>query len=256
MLPYSKYWTLLMFLCHGGLSVMAQEHCRRAGEPTAHLTAVLSSDVLLPCTFVPGLLQEARSSDLAVVWMQGPLSSFVEIKWAGEVSFWDTRKGRVKVFKDRSHEGNFSIVIQKVQESDLGLYSCELFDGVNCSMALQEVQLSLQNDTSGALWLHIMSNSWYYIAAGGSVIIFLIVGCSFSLRHRWKQSRSANYGTGWMLNTTYGNTSYHRDQLPQEIQLSQRSSEESSKKGNEQESSSPIYANSFLFPVRQQCQQC
>ncbi|KAL6463863.1 hypothetical protein MHYP_G00282540 [Metynnis hypsauchen] len=112
-----------------------------------NVTTDLESDVLLPCNFKATLLGSNKTADIAAVWSQTtiPADNLVEIKLQGEVSFWNNRDKRIKTFPKLSESGNFSILLRNVQQSDLGLYRCELHEGINCMIAYQEVQL--ENDT-------------------------------------------------------------------------------------------------------------
>ena len=109
----------------------------------SNVTTELQSDVLLPCIFKATLLGSNKTADIAAVWSQTtiPADNLVEIRLQGEVMFWNNRGGRIKTFPKLSESGNFSILLRNVQQSDLGLYRCELFNGTNCMIAYQEVQL-------------------------------------------------------------------------------------------------------------------
>ncbi|KAF7688608.1 hypothetical protein HF521_013415 [Silurus meridionalis] len=132
------YWCWLVFgngenLCHSELLIHS------------NITAELQSDVLLPCNFHPTLLGSDKTADIAVVWTQRNTTthSLLEISLQGDVRFWDYKGGRIKTFPKLSESGNFSILLQKVQLYDLSLYHCELFNGFNCTVAYQEIQLGL-----------------------------------------------------------------------------------------------------------------
>lgn len=66
----------------------------------------------------------------------------VEIKVNDHASFWNNRRNRIKAFHAAAASGNFSILIRDVQLSDLGLYRCELFRDVNCSLGYKEIEIS------------------------------------------------------------------------------------------------------------------
>ena len=108
-----------------------------------NVTTELQSDVLLPCIFEPTLLGSDRTADVAAVWSQMNITvdNLVEIKLQGGEMFWSNRGGRIKAFPKLSESGNFSILLRNVQRSDLGLYRCELYEGIDCSIAYQEVHL-------------------------------------------------------------------------------------------------------------------
>ncbi|XP_035288509.1 uncharacterized protein si:dkey-65b12.12 [Anguilla anguilla] len=242
-----KYWSFWTFLCCGLIPVMGQSHCQRPCEPVRLGLAVpLDADVLLPCSFQPGLLQEAQSSGLAVLWRQGQFNYLVELKLPEEALFWDSRKGRVEVFKHLFHEGNFSILMRSVQESDLGLYHCELFEGINCSIGCQEVELSLRK--AGNTWPGVMVDYWYCVAGGG-VFLLLLLGCACCVWCRCVKMQQPSHSSGrstieYIDNDLYSNVNYYQGQLPQEIEGCHSSSSSNRKQdeGNGQEVPSSIYA--------------
>ncbi|KAL6463866.1 hypothetical protein MHYP_G00282570 [Metynnis hypsauchen] len=109
-----------------------------------NVTTDLQSDVLLPCNFEATLLGSKKTADIEAVWSHStPAENLVEIKLQGEVSFWNNRDKRIKTFPKLLESGNFSILLRNVQQSDLGFYRCKLHEGINCSIAYQEVQLGL-----------------------------------------------------------------------------------------------------------------
>ncbi|MCJ8748541.1 hypothetical protein PDJAM_G00165950 [Pangasius djambal] len=144
-----KNWILWLSICH--ISYMSAENlCTSELLISINISAELQSDVLLPCNFNPTLLGSDKTADIAVVWSQRNTTTYnlVEITLQGEVKFWDYKGGRIKSFPKLSESGNFSILLQKVQPYDLSLYHCELFNGTNCRIAYQELQLQLQLNAS------------------------------------------------------------------------------------------------------------
>ncbi|XP_061104276.1 uncharacterized protein si:dkey-65b12.12 isoform X2 [Conger conger] len=149
---------------------------------------------------------------LAAVWTHGQ-TNLVELNTSGQVQFWNHKEHRVNIIKS-PQKGNFSIFIKLVQESDQGLYCCELFDGQNGSMGCEEVQLSLQKAPPGDTWMGLVVNYWYYTAAGGAVFILLILGCACCVWHRCvkvQRTRSGNSTIDWVNNDFYGKISYNQD---------------------------------------------
>ncbi|KAI5615607.1 hypothetical protein C0J50_0288 [Silurus asotus] len=130
------YWCCLVF-GHG------ENLCSSELLIHSNITAALQSDVLLTCNFHPTLLGSDKTADIAVVWTQRNTTTHIllEISLLGDVRSWDHKGGRIKTFPKLSESGNFSILLQKVQLYDLSLYHCELFNGFNCSIAFQEIQL-------------------------------------------------------------------------------------------------------------------
>ncbi|KAF7688607.1 uncharacterized protein LOC124379535 [Silurus meridionalis] len=149
----------------------------------SNITAELQSDVLLPCNLHPTLLGSDKTADIAVVWTQRNTTthSLLEISLQGDVRFWDHKGGRIKTFPKLSESGNFSILLQKVQLYDLSLYRCELFNGFNCSLAYQEIQLDLAAGLHQAIII--------IGASTGAVLLFLFTACVFYLRKKPKQKK-------------------------------------------------------------------
>ncbi|XP_047007805.1 uncharacterized protein LOC108260330 [Ictalurus punctatus] len=133
---------------------------------SSNISTELQSDVLLPCNFNTTLLGSDKTADIAVVWTQRntTIHNLMEITLQGNEMFWDTKRGRIKTFANLSESGNFSILLQKVQPYDLGLYLCELFNGPACRIAYQELQLGLTT----------VSQPQKSIIAGASVVPVLL----------------------------------------------------------------------------------
>ncbi|KAL7834997.1 hypothetical protein SRHO_G00292440 [Serrasalmus rhombeus] len=146
--------------------------CQMQYVGRSSVTTDLQSDVLLPCIFEATLLGSNQTADIAAVWSQTtiPADNLVEISLQSGVMFWNNRDKRIKTFTKLSESGNFSILLRNVQQSDLGLYRCELHEGINCSIAYQEVQLGLA----------AVSEYQKYVIAGGSggaVVLLLSTAC-------------------------------------------------------------------------------
>ncbi|KAL7838096.1 hypothetical protein AOLI_G00265000, partial [Acnodon oligacanthus] len=125
--------------------VTGSRGCQMQYVGKSSVTTDLQSDVLLPCNFKSTLLGSNQTADMAAVWRQTttPADNLVEISLQGKVRFWNNRDRRIKTFPKLSESGNFSILLRNVQQSDLGLYRCDLHEGINCMIAYQEVQLGL-----------------------------------------------------------------------------------------------------------------
>ncbi|XP_017570336.2 uncharacterized protein LOC108437635 [Pygocentrus nattereri] len=137
-----------------------------------NLTTDLQSDVLLPCNFEAILLRSNQTSDIVAVWSHRtiPAHNLVEFRPQGVIVFWKNRGGRIKTFTKLSESGNFSILLRNVQQSDLGLYRCELHEGINCSIVYQEVQL-------GVAAVSEYQESIIAEASGGAVLVLLLTAC-------------------------------------------------------------------------------
>ncbi|XP_020358799.1 uncharacterized protein LOC109905689 isoform X2 [Oncorhynchus kisutch] len=108
------------------------KHCHDSCN-TSTLQAPLGSAVLLSCSFGSTSLGISPGHGW-VVWNQGSGSgaSLVNITSSGKVDFLDPRQGRVKAFPNQGGLGNFSILIDALQASDLGSYCCELQSHDQC----------------------------------------------------------------------------------------------------------------------------
>ncbi|KAI4891802.1 hypothetical protein NFI96_014804, partial [Prochilodus magdalenae] len=126
------------------ISVAAESKCRSELISSIYVTTELQSDVLLPCIFEPTLLGSDMTADVAAVWSRrdGTVDNLLEIKLQGVVMFWNIKSVQVKTFPKLSESGNFSILLRNVQRSDLGLYRCELYEGLTCLIAYRELHLS------------------------------------------------------------------------------------------------------------------
>nr|XP_029529790.1 uncharacterized protein LOC115137613 isoform X1 [Oncorhynchus nerka] len=121
-----------MVLCFTSFASMGNKHCHDSCN-TSTLQAPLGSAVLLSCSFGSTSLGISPGHGW-VVWNQGSGSgaSLVNITSSGKVDFLDPRQGRVKAFPNQGGLGNFSILIDALQASDLGSYCCELQSHDQC----------------------------------------------------------------------------------------------------------------------------
>ncbi|XP_036415671.1 uncharacterized protein LOC118799745 isoform X2 [Colossoma macropomum] len=151
--------------------VLSSTNGLKCGE-TCNSTTVsvtLGSSASLPC-----LLQKTNQTDEAT-WSQN--SSLLSIRPEGNVTFEDPRGGRVVVFPYLFNRGNFSILIHKLQASDVGTYCCRL------SQECHRVQLS-QRDVQGGGKATGWTLQWYYIVAGIGGVILLMIACSLAFEFR------------------------------------------------------------------------
>ncbi|KAM7413482.1 hypothetical protein PAMA_020732 [Pampus argenteus] len=126
------YTLALCFMCVSSNDESFYDHCE-----TQTVSARLGSSVLLPCNF-------RKSSPDWVSWIQTPEMHLVNLTSEGRIKFLDPRHGRAKAFPNQGSEGNYSICIDELQSSDLGIYRCE--QGHNC------LQVAVQLlDNKGAL---------------------------------------------------------------------------------------------------------
>ncbi|XP_053533056.1 uncharacterized protein LOC124626465 [Ictalurus punctatus] len=175
---FRALWILLILPTFSGESL-----CKSELLLSSNISTELQSDVLLPCNFNPTLLGSDKTADIAVVWSQRntTIHNLVEITLQGNVMFWDTKGGRIKTFAKLSESGNFSILLQKVQPYDLGLYLCELFNGTGCRIAYQELQLdSIQQSQENyqLMWSTVGALS------GGIVLLAVFTTCLLHAKRR------------------------------------------------------------------------
>ncbi|XP_055055962.2 uncharacterized protein [Misgurnus anguillicaudatus] len=203
------FWILLLILYvtfKHGLNA-----CQTELIANTSLTAELQSDVRLPCSFKSDLLQSNRT-DTGVEWRQltPAVVDIVEISLEGEAKFWNSKRGRIKTFpKLESGLPQFSILIRNVQQSDLGLYHCNLFREIGCLLAYKQIELRpavvLVDSENTLTWLIPVA------ATGGGVVLLMLLIITFKCFKR-KQNISGG--------PVYENTSRtNRIKTPNEINL-------------------------------------
>ncbi|XP_066505952.1 uncharacterized protein si:dkey-65b12.12 isoform X2 [Hoplias malabaricus] len=143
-----------------------------------NITTELQSDVLLPCIFSADLIRSDTTADIAAVWSQRTVTvdNIVEISLQGEARFWKNYSRRFKALSKLSVSGDFSILLLNVSRSDEGLYQCDLFNGTNCRIAYQEVQLSLSLSPAHQKYIIIA-----VAGASGGILFLLFTACFFYL---------------------------------------------------------------------------
>ncbi|XP_034156334.2 uncharacterized protein LOC113531044 isoform X2 [Pangasianodon hypophthalmus] len=174
---FQAVWILLILP-----SFSAENLCKRELLISSNISAELQSDVLLPCNFNPALLGSDKTADIAVVWSQRntTIHNLVEITLQGVAKFWNYKGGRIKTFPKLSESGNFSILLQKVQPYDLSLYRCELFNGSNCRIAYQELQLQLSHENyQSSLLLWSITG-----ALAGGIVLAVFTTCLLHAKRR------------------------------------------------------------------------
>ncbi|XP_029963665.1 uncharacterized protein LOC115400132 isoform X2 [Salarias fasciatus] len=119
--------------------------------------ALLGSPTLLPCRFSPG-------SNNTVTWTHVEHMDVVRLSLNGNIHFTDHRYGRVKAFPNQASEGNFSIRIDDLTESDLGLYHCRQDD------VCHQVELFIDSSQSELMKLLI------WVGAAVGLLILLSAG--------------------------------------------------------------------------------
>ncbi|XP_016416674.1 uncharacterized protein LOC107746858 [Sinocyclocheilus rhinocerous] len=174
-LCFSAVWILCCCCClvYG----RGQDVCNEGKHVTRiNLATELQSEILLPCLFEPALTGSNPTMNLGAVWTQinETINYIVEIEVNCAESFWNNRRNRIKAFSAAAASGNFSILIRDVQLSDLGLYRCELFRDVNCSLGYKEIEISL-----AAVEFSLLNNWQLVVAGGGFLLLCLITVCVY-----------------------------------------------------------------------------
>ena len=85
------------------------------------LSAALGSSVLLPCNFV-------TSRNNWVSWTHTSEENLVNLTSQGHIKFLLPKGGRLKAFPNQGSEGNYSIRIDELKDTDLGCYFCRQED--------------------------------------------------------------------------------------------------------------------------------
>ncbi|XP_017570333.1 uncharacterized protein LOC108437632 isoform X2 [Pygocentrus nattereri] len=144
-----------------------------------NMVITLQSDVLLPCYFKPATLESDKTADTAAVWSHSNITTdwrLLEISLQGEVKFWNNRNRHIRPFPEHSESGNFSILLHKVQQSDLGFYRCELFRGNSCTLAYQDVYVSTAYSSM---------KYWHFLLGAAAALCLLLVSlCCIQRRRR------------------------------------------------------------------------
>ncbi|XP_069003398.1 uncharacterized protein [Embiotoca jacksoni] len=160
-------WTFLIamcFICVSSNDMQPyEESCEQDFCETYKLSAPLGSSVLLSCHF------ETPSPD-RVTWAHISRVDLVQLSSGGRIKFLDPRYGRVKAFPNQGSEGNYSICIDGLKNSDLGCYRCKQGD-----YCFQVEVFAKRSTLSDKMWLLI------YICAGGAALL-LSVCCYFCCR--------------------------------------------------------------------------
>ncbi|XP_034023854.1 uncharacterized protein LOC117508279 isoform X2 [Thalassophryne amazonica] len=158
-------WISSLVLCLTYVSSNGEQHCPEDCNKKV-FSAPLGSSVLLECNF-----SKSNTNNEWVSWLHMPDYGLLKLNSAGRIQFMDPRYGRVTVFPNQGSDGNYSIHIDKLQDSDLGGYCC--VQGQNCLQA----ELVAERDTmSEEMQLLI------YTSAGAAVLTLLMIGCYFCVK--------------------------------------------------------------------------
>ncbi|KAK2857236.1 hypothetical protein Q5P01_005971 [Channa striata] len=139
----------------------------------ADVTGFIGDDVLLPCT--------CTQVNSAVFWRDKNDSHILNIiqNKPDTLSQDQKFKGRVESFPDQYVNGNFSILLKKVQQTDSGPYYC-LVPEVDCE---QRVQLIVSGERAAAATTPAPGSSAHSPAVSLNFLRLLLLalfGCSFN----------------------------------------------------------------------------
>ncbi|XP_054453091.1 uncharacterized protein LOC129089725 isoform X5 [Anoplopoma fimbria] len=160
-------WIVLLALCFIFVSSNETDF-KNYTEPNSDVcemqtvSAQLGSSVLLPCNF-------DTSSMNWVTWANTTGLDLVHLTSEGRIRFLDHRYGRVKAFPNQGSEGNYSILIDELQNSDLGSYRCK--HGREC---LQVELVAEKANRAGAMSEEVLLV--IYICVGVIAFILLSIG--------------------------------------------------------------------------------
>ncbi|MEQ2284390.1 hypothetical protein AMECASPLE_021211 [Ameca splendens] len=96
----------------------SEESCGKDFCKTSEVPAMLGSSVLLPCSL-------NGTAFKWVTWAHINKGNVVRLSSHGRVHFPDPRSGRVKAFPNQVLKMDYSIVIDKLENIDLGSYCCK-----------------------------------------------------------------------------------------------------------------------------------
>ncbi|XP_034557388.1 uncharacterized protein LOC117825584 [Notolabrus celidotus] len=157
------FFLALCFICVSSNDQTAQDQYSKVCE-MHNLSAQLGSSVLLPCNL-------RTSNTTRVSWAQTSGGDLVLLRSDGRIQFTDPRYGRVKAFPNQGSEGNFSIRIDELQNSDLGFYFCTWED--ECI----QVDLFAEEGTPSR-HMRLM----IYVCVSVAVIMLMCVGGYFCMK--------------------------------------------------------------------------
>nr|XP_046246411.1 uncharacterized protein LOC124059956 isoform X1 [Scatophagus argus] len=157
----ADWWIFILALCFMCVSSNEDEYDREDCSEDLdcerqRLSARLGSTVLLSCHF-------SKRTPSQVLWVH--MDDVIFLTSDGRVKFSNPRHGRVKVFPNQGSQGNYSICIDELQDSDLGCYRCK--QGNDCL----EVKLIAETGT-----LTEETQLLIYICAGIATILLVITG--------------------------------------------------------------------------------
>lgn len=97
--------------------LLSEESCNKDFCKVYEVPATLGSSVYLPCFFQTNAYKW-------VTWARISEREVVRLSYEGRVRYQDPRSGRVKAFPNQALEGNYTIAIDELKNSDLGSYCC------------------------------------------------------------------------------------------------------------------------------------
>ncbi|XP_062241126.1 uncharacterized protein LOC133951287 isoform X8 [Platichthys flesus] len=172
-------WIFPLALCFLCASSNDEQHFEKLCGQNPYLCEMhtvstpLGSSVLLPCNFT--------TSGLGwVSWVRASGENLLHLMSDGHVQFMLPKEGRVKVFPNQGSRGNYPIMIDDLQDSDLGCYCC--LQGNKC----HQVDLHVTTDT-------LSEETWRLIYICVGVVTFILLGVgSYFLHKKMTQDNTTN----------------------------------------------------------------
>lgn len=131
--------------------------------------------MLLPCNFL--------TSNVNVSWVHIAVMELVQLTSEGRIKFLNHRYGRVKAFPNQCSEGNYSIRIDELQNSDVGCYHCK--QGHNCL----QVELVAEIGKKISNWKFKGSTEQYWeVACADTCSLFLSMVWQPRGRNTWERT--------------------------------------------------------------------
>ncbi|XP_039526524.1 uncharacterized protein LOC120478627 [Pimephales promelas] len=148
------------------------------------------------------------------------------------IIYFDRTDGRVSVFPLLFKEGNFSILIQNLETSDIGLYFCER-SSERWRVEILESEPPVERRPDEL-------NPWFYFAAGAGLFIVLFIIMSLFSKYCARSSKS-NPGNGVQ---SEGNNP------PEETQNTERSEQRNTSNRGLSRGFTTVYENDVPAPNR------
>ncbi|XP_071315683.1 butyrophilin subfamily 3 member A2-like [Trachinotus anak] len=137
-------------------------------EPSGPIVALRGDSITLPCQLEPKM----KASDITVEWSKTDKQpGLVYRRHKGVDKINESYKGRTSLFLDELKQGNISLNLFNVTQSDEGKYKCKCaFDEYSTEISLDVhvgavsspvITITGRNTTTGEVFLQCESKGWY-----------------------------------------------------------------------------------------------